>query len=80
MLNTYIVGAFVEQYMELPFRVDAVSEEAAEQFATKNWCLMKIVGKQSIVFDTNAEVQLMFDFYTDPIDEPLEETLEETNE
>jgi hypothetical protein len=61
----YIIGAHVETYVELPFRVEAETIEEVEEFAARNWNLMETIGEPFITYEIISEEQLQFDFFKD---------------
>ena len=69
--KTWIAGAHVEQYLELPYRIEAETADEAIDIAKRD--VMIPVGESFISYEVVSEEQLEFDFNKDIKEYPMED-------
>lgn len=70
--QNFIVGCFIEAYLEYPGTISAYTEEEAKLIAGRKSGAMKCVNETIVQWDIVSEEQLEFDFHKD-----IKETFEE---
>ena len=73
--QNYIVGCFIEAYLEMPGTISAYTEDEAKEIAISKSAVMKCVKEDIVQWDIVSEEQLVFDFHKD-----IKETFDEEND
>lgn len=61
----YYIGAFVDQFMELPDAILCETKAEAEEYASKHFNEMVVVGQNSIVYEIISEQDIVDAFNKD---------------